>query len=148
MKITKITNLETYWEKLEPLFAMNFYETGFPAPLNICKAYYLEAFKAGDLHIMILEDDNQNVFGYSFFKVFNPVHYRGTLFAFQDAFFVKKEYRGVSAMKLFKAVEKDLENMGVQCVIRDSDLRSSWNKTLEKSGYKELKKIFFRKIGV
>jgi len=87
--------------------------------------------------------DNEELIGYIIFFIAPHLHYRTCLTAFEDIYFLKKEYRkGRTGLKLFQFAEKTLKNQGINRVIYNTKVHSDNSALFEYLGYKFVDKVF------
>jgi hypothetical protein len=86
--------------------------------------------------------------GYQFYVVDTHIHYRTTLFAASDLYFVHPNCRGGrTAMRLFKAAEAALALQGVVKVISNTKLAHDQGRLLRALGWREAERLFVKTPG-
>lgn len=101
------------------------------------------------LHVMTVRDDGILV-GYYFGLVMPHLHYKSSLTAWSDLFFVLPSYRAAGngmvgvGYQLFKEVEKMLKNLGVQRHYVMTKKHLPLNMLMKRLRYKLVEKIYTR----
>lgn len=111
-------NLENTLDELRPILDIHYRELAMhqeKVPLAPQYDLYIAHERAGHLIFQTVRDDGKLV-GYFVGFVSPGLHYSETLTCRMDIFFIIPEYRGESmcGLKLFRGVEKELRNRGVQ----------------------------------
>jgi hypothetical protein len=117
-------------------------------PLDVHWDQYFELEKQNMIFALTARADGRLV-GYIIHLIYRPLHYRYMLMASDDAHFLKKEFRkGPAAMKMFKAAEKALKELGVNSVTYHSKTRPEINKRLvfERLGYSAHEYLFVKHL--
>ena len=110
------------------------------------EAYQLMA-RMNMLHITTVRDQGRLV-GYCVCVIRPHLHYRQSLTAINDIFYIHPDYRqGMTGVKMFKAVEKFLNKRGVQRVVMNTKLHQDVGLIFERLGYRETERIFTKLIG-
>ena len=117
-------------------------------PLDVHWDQYYELEKQNMLFVLAARHDGRLV-GYIIHLIYRPLHYRYMLMASDDAHFLKKEFRkGTSGMKMFKAAEKALKEIGVNSITYHSKTSRDINKkpVFERMGYSAHEYLFVKHI--
>jgi len=86
--------------------------------------------------------------GYIIFTVNRHMHYRSCITAFEDLYFVRKDYRkGRVGIKLFQYAEKVLKQFGVNRIVMHTKIHLDNSKLFEYLGYKWTDKVFTKMLG-
>jgi len=94
------------------------------------------------LRCITVRVDNQLV-GYALFIVQPHLHYKSCTTAFEDIYFLKKEYRlGRTGIRLFQFAEDVLKQEGVHRVIMHTKIHLDNSRLFEYLGYKMTDKLF------
>ena len=102
---------------------------------------------AGQLCMVTLRAQGQLV-GYCCMMVSPELHYRTTLGARMDVFWLAPEYRGrMGGVRLFKAVEAELRRRGVKRAFMGSKLHRDSSRLFEALGYRPMEMWFSKYIG-
>lgn len=81
--------------------------------------------------------------GYAIFVVNPHLHYKSCVTAFEDIYFVKKEYRqGRTGLRLFQYAEDVLKKSGVHRIVMHTKLHLDNSRLFEYLGYKLTDKLF------
>ena len=100
----------------------------------------------GILHVTTVRLDGELI-GYAVMIVQGHLHYKSTLHAFEDLYFVKKEHRkGRIGIKLFSELERHLKEKGVKKIIMGTKVYSDNSKLLEHFDYKCTEKVYTKLI--
>jgi GNAT superfamily N-acetyltransferase len=111
-------------------------------PLDPDYEAYERLAKAKMLRFITCRIDGEPV-GYIVFIIQPHLHYRTCLTAFEDIYFIKKEYRrGRIGIKLFQYAEKVLKERGVNRIIYGTKLHLDNSRLFEYLGYKQTDKVF------
>ena len=110
-----------------------------------------EAYKrianAGMLRTITCRVDDELI-GYIVFFVQPHLHYSTCKTAFEDIYFVKKEYRkGRVGIKLFQYAEQVLKERGVNRIIMHTKVHLDNSRLFEYLGYKQTDKVFTKILG-
>ena len=75
--------------------------------------------------------------------LFRSLHYKTCKTAFEDIYFLKKEYRkGRTGIRLFQFAEKELRNEGVNRVVMHTKIHLDNSSLFEYLGYKLTDKLY------
>jgi GNAT superfamily N-acetyltransferase len=97
---------------------------------------------AGMLKCITCRMDGELI-GYAIFIVQPHLHYKSCKTAFEDIYFLKKEYRkGRIGVELFKHAEKILKQDGVKRLIVHTKIHMDKSRLFEYLGYKMTDKLF------
>jgi GNAT superfamily N-acetyltransferase len=118
--------------------------------LSVTKTFPLdpdwEAYKtildSGKLRFVTCKEDG-NLIGYIIFFVMPHLHYKTCLTAFEDIYFLKKEYRkGRVGIRMFQFAEKLLKEQGVQRILYNTKVHSDNSSLFEYLGFTLIDKVF------
>lgn len=102
---------------------------------------------AGQLVIVTVRDD-QKLVGYHFSLVRPHLHYKTSMTAYVDMYFLHPDYRGgMAGFKMFKFVETALKERGVDRIYSGTKLHKDMGKLFERLGYNETERLFVKWIG-
>lgn len=113
-------------------------------PLDKDHAAYQEAADAGVLHIVTMRTDGK-LTGYIAGFVRGHLHYKSTLHALTDVFFIHPDHRkGWNGVKLFREYERTLKARGVVKLFLATKLHGDLNIStlLERLGYRLTEKLY------
>jgi len=103
---------------------------------------------AGGLHIVVARDEADQVVGYHVSVVRPHLHYRSSLTAYVDMYFIHPEHRrGRVGIKLFLFAEQTLRELGVQRIYTGTKLHKDVGRLLEFIGHKETERLYTKFIG-
>jgi len=86
--------------------------------------------------------------GYIIFTISRHMHYRSCVTAFEDLYFVRKDYRkGRVGIKLFQYAEKVLRQFGINRIVMHTKVHLDNSKLFEYLGYKWTDKVFTKILG-
>ena len=135
--------------ELEKLFPLHYEE------LCVTKEYPLEPdieayralAKARMLRCITCRFDGELI-GYIVFTISRHMHYRSCITAFEDLYFVRKDYRkGRVGIKLFQYAEKVLKQFGVNRIVMHTKVHLDHSRLFEYLGYKWTDKVFSKILG-
>ena len=110
--------------------------------LNPNYELYTQMAKLGFIHLVTVRDEECLV-GYHLSLVYPHMHYKDSLTAFTDIFFLKKEYRkGRIGINLFKYMEHSLRAKGVQKIYMGTKLKHDIGNLLERLGYTPIERLY------
>jgi GNAT superfamily N-acetyltransferase len=116
-------------------------------PLKPDYEAYRRLGNAGLLRTITCRADGALV-GYIVFYVQPHLHYSTCLTAFEDVYFVKKEYRkGRIGIRLFQYAEKVLKERGINRIIVHTKVHLDNSRLFEYLGYKPSDKTFTKILG-
>lgn len=102
---------------------------------------------AGQLVIVTVRDDGKLI-GYHFSLVRPHLHYKTSMTAYVDMYFLHPDYRGgLVGFKMFKFVEVVLKERGVDRIYSGTKLHKDMGRLFERLGYNETERLFVKWIG-
>jgi GNAT superfamily N-acetyltransferase len=115
--------------------------------LNPDYAMYKKLCDAGVMRIITARDDSKLI-GYCICLIKYHLHYKDSLTALNDIFYISKDYRkGLIGVKLFIKTEEILKKYGVQRVIMNTKMHHDVGAIFDRLGYKETERVFTKIIG-
>lgn len=115
-------------------------------PLDIDEAGYKRLDEAGSLHIVTVRRHGLLI-GYHVAIVSAHLHYASTLHGITDVYWIAPECRhGVTAMRLFQAVERELKRLGVKKLFTATKLHLDQGPLFERLGYKPVERLYAKII--
>jgi len=133
-----------FLEELEPLFPLHYEELCVTKdfPLEPDYEAYARLGDAGMLRCITLRADG-GLIGYIIFVIQPHLHYRSCKTAFEDLYFVRKDYRkGRVGIRLFQYAESVLKGIGVNRVILHTKIHMDNSRLFEYLEYKLTDKLF------
>ena len=130
--------------ELEQIFPVHYEELCVTKdfPLEPDYEAYRNLAKAGMLRCITCRADG-DLIGYIVFIVQPHLHYRSCKTAFEDIYYVKKEFRkGRIGIRLFQYAEKVLKEHGVNRIIMHTKIHLDNSKLFEYLGYKHTDKLY------
>lgn len=133
-------------EEMKWLLPLHWKEIADPRiPLDVWWNAYDEM--AEQLHIVTIRDENKIV-GYHWSIVRPHLHYRQSLTAYTDIYFLHPDYRkGWNGVKLFKFVEQTLKARGVQRMYIASKKKLDMSLIFERLGWNKTEVVYTKIIG-
>lgn len=126
-------------EEMKPLFAEHWREIGVDhdaVPMDMDFEIYEKYHEIGYLKITTVRADGDLV-GYCMALVCSHLHYRSTLFALGDLYYLDQEYRkGAAGMRMFIEHEKNMRALGVKKMTTITKLHHDRSQMFEKLGWK------------
>jgi len=115
-------------------------------PLDIDEARYRQLDEAGGLHIVTARRDGLLI-GYHVAIVSPHLHYASTLHGITDVYWIAPECRhGVTAMRMFQAVERELKSLGVRKLFTATKLHLDQGALFERLGYRPVERLYAKLI--
>ena len=144
----QIEDWQTYWPDAEPLWKDHWLEVGLnqdTIPLDVDKERYALLDAQGKLHIITMRDDDGELQGYYLAIVDTHLHYRTTLHAYLDVFWLHPAHRrGLAGYKLFQVVKDTLKARGVVKHIQGHKLHvhGKLGTLFERLGYHKIEHVY------
>ena len=115
--------------------------------LNPDYGIYKNLCDSGVMRVVTARNDNKLI-GYCVCIIKYHLHYKDSLTAFNDIFYIAKEYRkGLTGVKLFIKTEEILKQYGVQRVSMNTKVHHDVGAIFDRLGYKETERVFTKMIG-
>ena len=115
-------------------------------PLDIDEARYKAMDESGALHILTARR-NGLLIGYNVAIISTHLHYASTLHGITDVYWIAPECRhGVTAMRLFQAVERELKKLGVRKLFTATKLHIDQGPLFERLGYRPVERLYAKLI--
>ena len=115
-------------------------------PLDIDEARYKSLDESGSLHIVTARRDGILI-GYHVAIVSTHLHYASTLHGITDVYWIAPESRhGVTAMRLFQTVERELRALGVRKLFTATKLHLDQGALFDRLGYKPVERLYAKLI--
>jgi hypothetical protein len=130
---------ERHWREV----ALNHAEV----PLDVDYPRYDEMAARGAVHVVTARRGGLLI-GYHVAFIAGHMHYRSTLHAVTDVYWIAPECRhGVTAIRLFQAVERELAKRGVRKVFTATKLHMDQGPLFERLGYKPVERMYAKLLG-
>lgn len=115
-------------------------------PLDIDEARYRSLDEGGALHILTARR-NGLLIGYHVAIVSGHLHYASTLHGITDVYWLAPECRhGVTAMRMFQNVERELKAIGVRKLFTATKLHMDQGPLFERLGYRPVERLYAKLI--
>ena len=134
----------SFLQALEPMFPAHYEELCVTKEFPLEPDYdaYRRIADAGQLVCIVCMDDKE-VVGYIVFIVQPHLHYKSCLTAFEDIYFLKKEFRqGRIGIRMFRYAEEVLKKSGVKRIVMHTKVHMDNSKLFSYLGYKLTDKLF------
>jgi L-amino acid N-acyltransferase YncA len=108
---------------------------------------YRDFETTGRLHLVVARE-NGKVVGYHLSVVRTHPHYKTSLTAYTDVYFLSKECRkGFAGVRLFREVERTLKARGVEKMFTGTKKSLDMTRVFEYLGWTETERTFTKYIG-
>jgi len=108
---------------------------------------YARLNETGQLHVTVARSEGECI-GYLVAIVRPHLHYRNSLSAFFDLYYVTPPHRlWMTGVRLFSEAEKALKARGVQRMFTGTKLSKDAGRIFERSGWQEAERLFVKWIG-
>lgn len=115
-------------------------------PLDIDHERYDAMDEAGALHIVTVRRGGALI-GYHVAIVTGHLHYKSTLHGVTDVYYIAPECRhGVTGMRMFQAVERELKALGVKKLFTGTKLHLDQGTLFERLGYQPVERLYSKII--
>ena len=115
-------------------------------PLDIDWARYADLHEKGALHVVTARREGRLI-GYHIAIITTHLHYRSTLHGITDVYYIVPECRhGVTGMRLFQAVERELKARGVRKLFTATKLHLDQGPLFERMGYRPVERLYAKLI--
>ena len=136
----------TFIEELKEIIPAHYDELCVTKDFPLAPDYeaYGRLYVADMLRCITARDEGSNaLIGYALFIVNPHLHYKTCRTAFEDIYFLKKEYRlGRTGIRLFQFAEKALREDGVHRIIMHTKIHLDNSRLFEYLGYKHTDKLY------
>jgi L-amino acid N-acyltransferase YncA len=124
---------------MEPILRKHWHEIALDheaVPLDIDYDKYQKMCDDGILHVLTARDDGRLI-GYHV-TIINPhLHYKSTLHAFTDVYFILPEYRkGFVGIRLFQVLKREMKTRGVKKLVTGTKVHLDMGKVFSYLGYR------------
>lgn len=137
-------SFEACLPELKPLFEIHWKEIALHQDiikLDMCYDEYIAIEKQGGLHLIVARDAGRIV-GYHLAFIRPHLHYRQSLSAIVDIYFVLPSHRGGTGMRMLRFAEKSLKARGVQKIFTACKLHHDVGRLFDRLGYQEIERMY------
>lgn len=142
----RVESWADYWPEAEKLWPVHHAEVALDQemiPLDVDKERYEALDAAGHLHIVTARDDEGRLQGYHLSVVSNHLHYRTTLHAVLDVFWLHPAHRrGLAGYRLFRVVRDTLRARGVVKHVQGCKRHLDVSPLFARLGYTEIERVW------
>ena len=134
----------TFIEELKEIIPAHYDELCVTKDFPLAPDYeaYGRLYMADMLRCITVREDGALI-GYALFIVNPHLHYKTCRTAFEDIYFLKKEYRkGRTGIRLFQFAEEELRKDGVDRMIVHTKIHLDNSRLFEYLGYKHTDKLY------
>lgn len=146
-----VETLAQCWDEGQALLRLHWAEIALHRELIALDpdfASYQDMERRGQLLLVTMRDDEGTLCGYHVSLVRPHLHYRSSLTAFTDVFYIHPAQRkGAAASKLFKFVEGELERAGVERMYATCKLSLDLKALFTRLRWTEVERVFTRLVG-
>lgn len=132
-----------------PLLVKHWHEVALnhaEVPLDIDESRYRQLDEGGALHIVTARREGALI-GYHVAIVSTHLHYASTLHGITDVYWIDPACRhGVTAIRLFQAVERELKALGVRKLFTATKLHIDQGALFEHLGYRAVERLYAKLI--
>jgi len=136
-------------DEIKPLLAKHWQEIALnqdTIKLNPDYDQYERLFRVGTLKMITARIDDKLI-GYCICMIRPHIHYRDSLTATNDIFYIDPDYRqGTTGIKLFKYMETLLKSYGVQRIMMMTKTHKDVGKIFERLGYCQAEIVYTKVI--
>ena len=143
----------TYSPDAEKLWTLHWAEIALDQdtiPLDVDWERYAALDASGKLHIVTARDEHGTLQGYHISVVDTHIHYRTTLHAFLDVFWMAPDHRrGLAGYTLFRLVRETLKARGVVKHLQGHKLHvhGGLGTLFERLGYRKIEHVYSTLLG-
>lgn len=106
------------------------------------------ALEDAGLLLIVTARDGEKMVGYHVSIVRPHLHYKQSLTAYADMYFIHPDYRqGMTGVRLFKYLEGVLRERGVERIYQGTKIHKDMGRLFERLGYKETERLYVKWIG-
>lgn len=138
------------WPELQPLWNEHWEQVALnrdTIKLNVDMEAYANYEAQGALHVLVVREDGK-VIGYHLSIIRTHLHYKDSLNAFTDVYFLDHAHQGSTVgVKMFKEVEKSLRARGVEKMFTGTKVSLDRGDLFEHLGWTLTEKLYTKYIG-
>lgn len=145
----QVEKYEDVIEEIKPFYPQHYEELASDKEVPLDPDYdaYEVLRKMGTLHVVTARFEKQLV-GYHFSILTPHLHYRASLTAFTDIYYLRTDCRqGMNGINFLKAVERSLEALGVQRLYVATKTDADKGSVFRWMGYKEKERVYTKMLG-
>lgn len=106
------------------------------------------ALEDAGLLLIVTARDGEKMVGYHVSIVRPHLHYKQSLTAYADMYFIHPDYRqGMTGVRLFKYLEERLRERGVERIYQGTKVHKDMGRLFERLDYKETERLYVKWIG-
>lgn len=132
------------------LFGEHWREVGLnreEVPLDVDYERYAAMASTGSVHVVTVRRAGKLI-GYHVGFIHGHMHYKSTLHCITDVYWIAPECRhGVTAIRLFQAVEREVAKRGVRKIITGTKLHLDQGPLFEYLGYTPSDRLYVKLVG-
>jgi hypothetical protein len=141
----RLESVAEIWDELVPLARLHHEQHAIPWAFHVERAAYEAQERAGILAVFSMRDENGSLHGYQVFMVMLHPHFR-CMYACQDTIYILPKDRGFWSGKFLLWVERELEKLGAQQIIRYVAQAADCSEAMKRLGYEPGDKILTRRV--
>jgi len=146
-----VESLAQCWDQGQALLELHWREIALHQdliPLAIDRESYEQMERAGQLQLVTMRDDEGILRGYHVSLIRPHLHYRTSLTAFTDVFYIHPDFRkGSTATHLFRYVETQLGFRGVQRMYATCKLSLDLRPLFKRLRWTMIEYVFTKLVG-
>lgn len=106
------------------------------------------ALEDAGLLLIVTAREGEKMVGYHVSIVRPHLHYKQSLTAYADMYFIHPDYRqGMTGVRLFKYLEERLRERGVERIYQGTKVHKDMGRLFERLDYKETERLYVKWIG-
>lgn len=110
--------------------------------LNVNHDLYVELDRQKCLYVITGRNEHGELVAYWMGTLFPNMFYKHFTTAYTIGYFVRKDYRGMTIVRMIKFVENYFKELGVKNVMQNARTVNKMGKILEKLGYRKAEEIY------
>lgn len=140
--------IEKVFDEALELAKMNLDETGFNGLEGAMpnREKYLQIEKVIPTFAFTARN-NGELIGYALFLVLEHVHYAGKFTANQENLYVRKDFRGIPAVRFMHWIDEQLESdPSIDYIVKVVSVRNDYSRVLDRMGYEMTERSYTKHI--
>ena len=146
----QVEKYEEILEEILPLYPLHYDEIAMDKehiPLDPDIGQYLHLEQVGVLHLFTVRD-NEKLIGYHKAFIVPHIHFKSTLVAYADLYFLLPEYRkGFTGINFFRILEGKLKELGVKKIYTMTKVHKDNSALFDRLGYTLAEYAYTKYIG-